>query len=253
MMRPHITFIAAVALVLGTANSQQSATVAEQYLLQLTNQHRAAHHLPALSWDPALARAARAHALVIAAHPGPAEHQYSGESDVKTRTYDAGAHFSTVAENVAGHATMPIQFDQAWMNSPVHRANLLDPNLTAVGIAVVQRNGYLFAVEDFAHAVRAASGSSQVEQQAEQALREHGLRIAPSETQNAREICRQPSSTAGHPLLIMQWDGADVTQLPGAVLQNMAGVREHTVAVGACASTHPQPGFSTYHIAVLMF
>ena len=196
-MRPYITLIAALTLILGTAGAQRGATVAEQYLLQATNQHRAEHHLPALAWDSALARAARAHALVIAAHPGPAEHQYSGESDVKTRTYDAGAHFSTVSENVAGHATAPAQFDQAWMNSPVHRANILDPNLTAIGIAVVQHNGFLFAVEDFAHAVRAASGPSQVEQQAEQALRQHGLRIAASETQNAREICRQPSSMRG--------------------------------------------------------
>lgn len=252
-MRPYITLIAALALIFGTAAAQQSGTVAEQYLLQATNQHRAEHHLPALTWDDALARAAHAHALVIALHPGPAEHQYPGEPDVKTRTYNAGAHFSAVSENVAGHATAPAQFDQAWMHSPVHRGNILDPNLTAIGIAVVERSGYLFAVEDFAHAVRAASGSGQVEQQAEQALREHGVRIAPGETQNAREICRQPTSTAGHPQLIMQWDGADITQLPAAVLKNLPGVREHSVAVGACPSTHPQPGFTTYHIAVLMF
>ena len=139
------------------------------------------------------------------------------------------------------------------MHSPVHRANILDPNLTAIGIAVVQRGGYLFAVEDFSHATQAFGGTNQVEQQAEQLLRTRGLRIAPSETQNAREICRQPSSTAGHPLLIMQWDGADLTQLPGAVLQNLPSVRAHSVAVGACPSTHPQPGFTTYHLAVLMF
>lgn len=252
-MRPQLLSIALLAMIVPSLPAQRGATVAEQYLLQATNQHRAARHLPALAWDDALARAAHAHALVIAAHPGPAEHQYPGEPDVKARTFNAGAHFSSVSENVAGHATSAAQFDQAWMNSPVHRANILDPNLTAIGIAVVERNGYLFAVEDFAHAVRAASGSSQVEQQAAQALRQRGLRIAVSETRNAREICRQPSSTSGHPLLIMQWDGADVTQLPAAVLQNMPGVREHSVAVGACPSTHPQPGFTTYHLAILMF
>lgn len=246
-------FIAILALAATAVPAQQGATVAEQYLLQLTNQHRAEHHLPALAWDPALARAARNHAAVIAAHPGPAEHQYAGEPDLKSRTFAAGAHYSVVSENVAGHALAPVQFDRAWMNSPVHRANILDPNLTSIGIAVVERGGNLFAVEDFSHATQAFGGNNQVEQKAEQLLRGHGLRIASGETQNAREICRQPSSTAGHPLLIMQWDGADLTQLPAAVMQNLPQVREHSVAVGACASTHPQPGFTTYHLAVLMF
>lgn len=252
MPRP-LLLLAALTLLVPSLPAQRGATVAEQYLLQATNQHRAEHHLPALTWDAALARAARAHALVIAAHSGPAEHQYPGEPDVKTRAFNAGAHFSIVSENVAGHATAPAQFDEAWMKSPVHRANILDPRHTAVGISVVQRGGYLFAVEDFSHATQSFGGTNAVEQQAEQSLREHGLRIAPGETQNAREICRQPTSTAGHPLLILQWDGVDVTQLPAAVLQNLPNVREHAVAVGACPSTHPQPGFTTYHIAVLMF
>ncbi|GGA72485.1 hypothetical protein GCM10011507_25140 [Edaphobacter acidisoli] len=244
-----------LALMVPAAPAQQGATVAEQYLFSLTNQHRAEHHLPALAWDSALARAARNHAAVIAAHPGPAEHQYLGEADLKSRTYAAGAHYSEVSENVAGHAMAPVEFDRAWMNSPVHRANILDPNLTSIGIAVVERGGNLFAVEDFSHATQVFGGTNQVEQQAERLLRERGLRIAtsPEAHQDAREICRQPSSTAGHPLLIMQWDGADLTQLPAAVLQSLPQVREHSVAVGACPSTHPQPGFTTYHLAVLMF
>lgn len=245
--------IAILVLLIPAAPAQQGATVAEQSLFALTNQHRAEHHLPALTWDPALARAAHNHAQVIAANPGPAEHQYPGEPDLKARTSAAGAHYSTVSENVAGHATAPVQFDRAWMNSPVHRANILDPNLTSIGIAVVERGGNLFAVEDFSHATQSFGGTNQVEQKAEQLLRERGLRIATGETQNARAICRQPSSTAGHPLLIMQWDGADLTQLPAAVLQSLPSVREHSVAVGACPSTHPQPGFTTYHLAVLMF
>lgn len=254
-MRRLLILIAILTLVAPAVPAQQGATVAEQYLLQMTNQHRAEHHLPALAWDSALARAASNHARVIAAHPGPAEHQYPGEADLKSRTYAAGAHYSSVSENVAGHATAPTEFDRAWMNSPVHRANILDPNSTAIGIAVVQRGSYLFAVEDFSHATRAFGGNNQVEQQAEQLLREHGLRIATvsGAREDAREICRQPSSVAGHPLLIMQWDGADLTQLPAAVLQNLPSVREHSVAVGACPSTHPQPGFTTYHLAVLMF
>jgi len=38
------------------------------------------------------------------------------------------------------------------MHSPPHRANLLDKDMDSVGIGVVERNGELFAVEDFSKA-----------------------------------------------------------------------------------------------------
>lgn len=253
---PLLLVLSAFSLLLQTSpiHAQQGATVAEQYLFQATNQHRAEHNLPPLTWDHTLAQAAHNHARVIAQNPGPALHQYPGEPDMKTRADQAGAHFSTISENVAGNATTAIEFDQAWMNSPVHRANILDPNLTAIGIAVVQNHGVLDAVEDFSRSVRVL-GPSAVEQQAEQIIRDHGLAIAtvPEAQQNARKICADPSSTAGSPLLIMQWDGADLTQLPATILKNMPAATQHTIAVGACPSTHPQPGFTTYHLAVLMF
>jgi uncharacterized protein YkwD len=38
------------------------------------------------------------------------------------------------------------------MNSPAHRDNLLDRELDSIGIAVVERGGQLFAVQDFSRA-----------------------------------------------------------------------------------------------------
>ena len=40
------------------------------------------------------------------------------------------------------------------MNSPPHRANILDPEMDSLGVAVIERNGELFAVQDFALAVQ---------------------------------------------------------------------------------------------------
>ena len=253
---PRLVLFASLSLFLraAPAPAQQGATVAEQYLLQLTNQHRAEHNLPPLAWDAALSRAAHAHALRIMQDGGIAQHQYPGEPDVKTRAVQAGAHFSTVSENVAGNATTPVEFDRAWMNSPVHRANILDPHLNAIGIAVVGRNGVLYAVQDFARTV-AVLGPTQIEQQAQQILRDHGIQpaTAAEARENARRTCRDPNSTTGYPVLIMQWDGADLNQLPATLLQQMPSARQHTAAVGACPSTHPQEGFTTYHLAVLMY
>ena len=40
------------------------------------------------------------------------------------------------------------QMDQAWMNSPDHRANILG-NFSAVGIGVACNGGDLYATEEF--------------------------------------------------------------------------------------------------------
>jgi len=71
--------------------------------------------------------------------------------------------------------------------------------------------------------------------------------------ENARRTCRDPNGTTGYPVLVMQWDGADLNQLPATLLQQMPTARQHTAAVGACPSTHQQEGFTTYHVAVLMY
>lgn len=248
----------AIALLPKPSPAQQGASVAEQYLFQQANQHRADHSLAPLAWDAALSRAAHLHALRIAQNSGQtgaiALHQYPGEPDTKTRAVQSGAHFSTVSENVAGNATSPMELSRAWMASPVHRANILSPHLNAVGVAVVQRRGILYAVEDFAHTVLLLT-PSQVEQQARQALHGHGIEPAPSAaaTENARHTCLDPASTTGYPVLVMQWDGADLAQLPASLLQQMPSARQHTAAVGACASNRQAEGFTTYHVAVLMY
>jgi hypothetical protein len=48
------------------------------------------------------------------------------------------------------------------MNSPPHRANILDPELDSLGVAVVERNGELFAVQDFALASKNSSRNTSV-------------------------------------------------------------------------------------------
>ena len=50
-------------------------------------------------------------------------------------------HASRVGENLArGHVSAD-QIVSAWMASPGHRANVLDPRLTKVGVGAVYRNG----------------------------------------------------------------------------------------------------------------
>jgi uncharacterized protein YkwD len=60
------------------------------------------------------------------------------------------AGFSDLAENVlAGGCGMSAgQVHQAWMNSPLHRANILG-GFSAIGIGIACNGGVLYATEDF--------------------------------------------------------------------------------------------------------
>lgn len=223
----------------------------EQTLLQLANQSRAQHNLPPLRWDSSLASAARAHLQWVIRNPGELLHQYAGEPDLITRGSHAGARFGTISENIAAHGDTPASLHQIWMTTPTHRANLLDPNLNVVGIAVIENQGLLFAVEDFAHDVPALTPDA-IEHQVAKLLQARGFPPAPS-NQDARKTCTMAEGQAGVPKLVIQWDGSDISRLPDAVVQQLDKTKYSSAAVGACPSNQSNQQFTTYHIAVLLY
>jgi hypothetical protein len=234
----------------------------EKALLDAANQSRAENHLPPLTWDPALAKAARQHLVIALQHPGPLEHQYPGEPDLAARGGQAGAHFSTISENLAGDAQSAAQIHQSWMNSQHHRDNLLDPKLTSVGIAVVQApNGTLSAVQDFGRSSAVLSNDA-IEQQVEKLLIQRGIQpnTAQQAKQEARENCAtgatpQPSdASAPRPTLTMQWECTDLSQLPPELLQRLPPASANkTAAVGACPAKQTAQGFTTYRLGVIIY
>ena len=232
----------------GTA--QTPSPPAERAIFSLTNHVRAQYHLPPLSWDPALAAAARAHADHLLHEPGPLEHQYPGEADLVTRAAQAGAHFSVVSENLARRGTSPSDLEQAWLSTPIHRANLLDPHLTAIGIGVLTWNGLLYAVQDFARAAPVLE-SSAIEAHVSQLLRTEGLASVTS-SRLARSVCESHATTAPEARLLVQWDG-DTSQLPGVLVQQLRHSQFRSAAVGACATAQPDSGFTSARVAVLLF
>ena len=131
----------------GSAVAQQKTSDAERQLFSSVNLERKAHGLPALRYDEALANAARAHAQRMA-QQGTISHQLPGEPNLLTRAKAAGAHFSWISENV-DEGPNPATIHQSFMKSPQHRANILDTDMNTAGIGVAERNGQLYAVEDF--------------------------------------------------------------------------------------------------------
>ena len=249
-MKMLCLLLCALAAMARTLPGQMGSPDPAQVLLRLANEARAEHGLPPLRWDAALARAAGKHLEVMAGEQGELLHQYPGEADLQTRASLAGARFSTVSENLAAGGQDPARLEEKWMSTEVHRANLLDPKLDVVGIAVVSKNGALYAVEDFGRAV-AVERNEDIAMRVAAELKEHG--VAPAESNaDAQQTCGMAKGAAGGPKLVVQWDGADPAALPDALLQQLAGGRYTTAEVGVCPGQ--QGGaFTTYHVAVLLY
>src|SRR5256886_9276866 len=155
------------------ANAQLQRNDSERQLFEALNRERATQNLGALQWDDALFKAARQHALRMA-NLTRLEHQLPSESNLEGRLAEAGARFSVIAENIAIGPNPPI-IHAGWMDSPGHRNNILDPQLTSVGIAAVRGQGGLFAVQDFSQLVPDLS-VEQLEQKVVSLLAAQGFR-----------------------------------------------------------------------------
>jgi uncharacterized protein YkwD len=96
---------------------------------------RAEHGLGSLSWNSQLAAAAKAHSDDMSANRFMS-HTGSDGSLPWDRAIAHGYSYSFVGENVAwGYRSAGTVFD-AWMNSPGHRANILRPEFTEIGIGI---------------------------------------------------------------------------------------------------------------------
>jgi len=245
---PVLLAIAAVAM--STSPLLPQGKDPAQVLFAAANRERGAQGLQPLKWNAALATAAKQHAVRLAAR-NTLSHQLPGEPGLPDRATQAGAHFHALAENVAeGPSAESIH--QQWMNSAPHRANLLDPQLNSVGIAVAERKGVLFAVEDFSLAAQTLSVADQ-EEIVEAKLRSRGLRLL-DYTADARRSCTMDNGYAGthEPSFVLHYATTDLQTLPDVLEQRIETGRYHAAAVGACPSD-ARTGISRYRVAVLLY
>ncbi len=234
--------------------AEASLTVAEQYLLAAANQDRANQGLPALRLDPVLTRASAFHAREMAVHES-ISHQFPGEPELADRGSNAGEHFSLIAENV-GEAPTSVIIHDMWMHSPGHRANLLDPNVNAVGIAIVTRDNQLYAVEDFVSTVEPLTLIQQ-EQTVAAILAQSGMQvvgITPGITSNARATCTMSVGYVGsrRPWYIMRYTASALDEIPIQLKARLTSGKYHQAVVGACSPNTGSP-FASYNIAVLLY
>lgn len=109
----------------------------------LLNKKRASHGMGPVAVNGKLDAAAQKHTDFMVRH-GCFAHQCSGEADmvgrIKGTGYLGGAMSWMIGENLAwgeGSIGTPAAMVEAWMNSPSHRANILNGDFEDVGIGFV--------------------------------------------------------------------------------------------------------------------
>lgn len=229
---------------------QQLQSAAGQ-LFAMANRTRAQYGLGSLKWDSSLASGALQHCIRMT-QGSSLSHQYRGEEDVTARAGQAGAHFSLIEENIA-IGPYAASIHQGWMNSPGHRANLLNPAIDRVGIVVLVRGGSLYAVADYSRAVPVLN-PAQVEASFATLLRARGLSVL-RDPSAARAWCAasgrfRPTDGAS---FLMRWQGADLTALPSELVRRVASGEYRQAAVGSCPVQSVHGGFTAYRVAVLLY
>lgn len=232
------------------AYAAPAQNVSEQYLVAAANHDRAEAGLEPVRTDRLLEQAALAHANAMAAH-GEISHQFPGEPDLAARAGAAGARFSLITENVA-EAPTSLKIHDLWMKSAGHRANLLDPAVDSVGIAVVSVRGQLYAVEDFSRSVQHLTPGQQ-ESTVASLLAPSGIRLL-ADPADARQTCQLKTGYSGlrQPWFIMRYTTSSLDRLPDQLVERLASGKYHQASVGAC-TTGRAAGFTSFSLAVLLF
>lgn len=126
-------------LVIPTLDTSERAY--EQEVIRLVNVERAKAGLKALTEDWELSRVARyksqdMHDLRYFSHTSPT---YGSPFDMMKAF---GIRYRTAGENIAMGYRTPAAVVQGWMNSPGHRANILNASYTKIGVGYVASGNY---------------------------------------------------------------------------------------------------------------
>ena len=117
-----------------TNNSQNNVSPESAYIaevVRLVNAERAKEGLTALNSDSLVQSAAQVRAKEIA---NKFSHTRPDGRNCFTALSEAGVKYLNAGENIAYGQKTPAEVVKAWMNSPGHRANIMNANFTTIGV-----------------------------------------------------------------------------------------------------------------------
>ncbi len=141
----------AVALLLSSMTALAGPGAVEQEIIDLVNVERSNAGLSPLAYQERLAIAARCHASDMATN-GYFDHNSPDGSTPGMRVERAGYVWGAWGENIATGQTSAQEVMNVWMNSSGHRANILNPGFTEIGVGHAYNNQSGFGpywVQDF--------------------------------------------------------------------------------------------------------
>jgi uncharacterized protein YkwD len=152
-----LTLTAAVfgsALAIAAPASAATSTDAsyEAKVVSLTNDARVKNGCAALRTDGKLTAAARAHSADMV-QKNTFSHTGSDGSTFIVRIQRAGYAANATGENIAWGYRTPADVVNGWLNSPTHRANILNCASKAVGVGLARKSdGTPYWTQDFGSA-----------------------------------------------------------------------------------------------------
>lgn len=234
----------------------------EKQLFDLVNRERQRAGLSKFEWSDKLAEAALAHSRLQDEHQD-LSHQFAGEPALQERVGATGLRFNSVAENVAEAPDVATVHD-GLMHSPRHRANILNAEYNAIGIAMVQHGSQLFVTQDFAHV-----SASYTEKQFREAVvssvnkARRGRKLPAldiiSDPRLHKAACAQDMNTnrmiqglPGAARLVI-YSQSDPGTLPDELRQAIADRKVNRMKIGVCFETGGRNGFSHFWVVAAFY
>jgi uncharacterized protein YkwD len=227
----------------------------EQQLLTLINQERAKAGVAPLKLDARLTAAARKHSQRMIDQDNVA-HQLNGEEVLLMRLVAEDIRTDHDGENIAKHSDVAAAH-QALMESPGHRANILNPEFNAVGLGVLRDESQIFVTEDFAHVMPSYS-DFEADAAAQQAIsdfvRSHGMPPPERKTRTqlthmacdmakADKIDAQAARSIPGTVSAVAWTATDLHQLPPGLRSVLSQPVTSGYSLGVCfAPSKSTPG-----------
>ena len=242
------------ALATSTLAQNTAAASEEHALLSLINQERAKQGASAVALDDRLTAAAKKHSQLMA-QSDTLSHQFESEPPLTARLNEQNVRSDHDAENIALGGSLD-DIHLHLMQSPPHRANILNPLFDSVGIGIVRDGDLIYVTEDFAHALPVYS-AMEADAAAQQAISQYvrSQRFpAPARKPHvdlakfACDMARDDKLDIGKAQSVagarsgVAWTTPDVTQLPGGVKKTLLQPMMAGYALGVCfapSATYP--------------